>query len=181
MITTNLIQNILLFVNRLGAVHKQQVVKMFSDAEEEGVIESCIANLINTASINEHKDVLRRRNSINETDYMQQLITRAAWIVSDMGSLRVRDFFVTDYPSQIFIIGENNVCYDITVFTYDTLSSLKMTIPRKRIMLLPQGVEDECIHIALLPDKEMAKEISSLPFDSYCILNQNNIPEYHEF
>lgn len=183
MITNNLINNIQTYIRRVGIVPKTQLIKMFSDVDDLSMIDICITSLVanNVIKYDEKRELFFRRQSVSEKDFEQKLITEAAWLLADMGQSRVRDFFIVEYPSQIFIISEDNICYDITVFTYDTLNALKQSVLRKRQTLLPQGVKDECVHIALVPDDAMADEIASLPFDSYCILSDDKCPNYHEF
>ncbi|MDO5399184.1 MAG: DUF5697 family protein [bacterium] len=181
--TDILIKDIENFVNRLGVVHEGQILQMFADNHNIETVEWCMKELVSKCRINydRSKKMLSRRQSVNATSLSQQLLTKSAWLLAYMGEESVRDYWPTEYPCQLLIIDEDDTVYDITVFTYQTLSSLRMTVCAKRKMLLPEGVEDEIVHIAVLPDKEMADNIKKLGFDSYCILGERNKPVYYSW
>lgn len=183
MVSSILVDNIFNFVNRLGVVPEEQIIKMFEANHGIDTIRYNIKYLVNANRINRKNDsnILLRRQSVCETDFGQKLLTQSAWLLVNMGEQQVRDYFPVEYPAQLFIIGENNICYDITVFTFQTLNALKMSVVRKRAMLIPEGVTDETVHIAVIPDKEMADEIKQLGFDNYCILDQNHTPHYYQW
>lgn len=183
MITNVLIENMYAFVKRIGAVTDKQLFRMFSEGHDQATVEFCLKTLLAENKIKRSQDsgLLIRRQSLIENDYGQILLTRAAWVLADMGERGVREYFPVNYPSQLFIIGENNICYDITVFTIQTLDSLRMAIPRYRATLLPPKVEDEVVHVALIPTVEIADRIKDLGFDNYCILDEDNKPQYHQW
>lgn len=183
MVSSILVDNIFNFVNRLGVVSEEQIIKMFECSHGIDTIRYNIKYLISSNRINRKSDtnILMRRQSVCETDFGQKLLTQAAWLLSGMGEKQVREYFTVDYPSQLFIIGENNICYDVTVFTYQTLNSLKISVLKKREMLMPEGMKDETVHIAIIPDKEMADEIKHMNFDNYCILDKEKHPHYYQW
>lgn len=183
MISSLLINNIFNLVNRIGVVHEEQIRRMFESKHGAETITWCIKELVNKSKIDIDFEtrIIRRRQYVCETDFGQKLLTKAAWLLVGMGESQARDYWTTDYPSQLLIIGEDNVVYDVTVFTFQTLDSLRMTVCSKRKQLLPEDVEDEIVHIAVVPDQEMSEEIKLLGFDSYCILDENNMPNYYEW
>jgi hypothetical protein len=183
MISSILVDNIFNFVNRIGVVSDEQIIKMFEVAHGIDTIKYNINHLVNDNKINRKSDthMLMRRQSVCETDFGQKLLSQAAWLLAFMGEKQVREYFTIDYPAQLFIIGENNICYDVTVFTFQTLNALKMAVLPKRNLMIPQGMKDETVHIAVIPDEEMANEIRGLNFDNYCILDEHNQPNYHQW
>lgn len=184
MINTVLSDNILNFINRIGVVHNEQIMQMFGAEHNPETIEWCIKSLISKSEIDYdfEKHLLKRRQMLSEDSFGQKLLTEAAWILSAMGETEVREYWVVDYPSQLLIISEDNNVYDVTIFTYQTLNSIAMSILSKRSQYIPKNVEDTTIHIAVLPDKKMAKDIENLMFDTYCILDkETKKPTYFEF
>ena len=183
MISSLLINNIYNFVNRIGVVHEEQIQRLFSVTHNAETISWCIKELVNKCKIDMDYTtrVIKRREYVCETDFSQKLLTQAAWLLVAMGESQIRDYWTTDYPSQLLIISEDNTVYDVTMFTFQTVDALKMTVCSKRKQLLPEGVEDEIVHIAVVPDKEMSNDIKPLGFDTYCILDENNMPNYYEW
>ncbi len=183
MISTILVNNILEFVNRIGVVEENQVFTMFGMTHDVDTIDWCLRHLSRTNQINMDRErgIITRRQWVNESDFGQKLMTTATWVLAHMGETRVRDFFPVSYPSQLLIIGEDNNVYDVTVYTWQTLDSINMSIIPKRNQIVPPGEVDMTIHIALLPDEEMANKVKAFGFDNYCILDENGKPKYYEW
>ena len=132
---------------------------------------------------NINENLYYRRHSVEPFSMKQRLLTHAAWIMANMGEADVRAYWPMRYPYQLLIIGENDETYDIVVCNYGPeLSMLQNTIPKTRPLMIPNGVEDRTIHIAIVPDnKEIVDSIRNLGFDSYCIFDENFVPHYFEF
>ncbi len=183
MVSSILIDNIEHFVNELGVVHVEQVLTMFGEEHSEETILWCIKELSDDCKINYDFDrkILKRRQLVVEKDFKQKLITEAAWLLAHMGEKQVRDYCTLEYPFQLLIIGEDDTVYDVTVFTFQTIKSLSMTLNRRLEQCIPKGIPDEVVHIAVVADMEMANDIKPLGLDSFCILNNANIPQYGQW
>lgn len=183
MISSVLPQNILNLINRIGVVNKEQIYRMFGSEHNSETIDWCIKKLLANSEIDvdNDTDVFIRRQSVNENDFGQKLLTKATWILASMVENKVRDYYTTEYPSQLVIIDEDDNVYDITVVTPQTVNSIQMTILSNRKRLIPDGIEDNINHIAVLSNEDMAEDVKNLDFDSYCILKDNFNPEYREF
>ena len=166
-------------------VTQKQIFRLFDNHSKETILwclkKLCSENRVNRV-IHDNPDDTQymRRQSIEPNSFNQTLLTKAAWIMSYMGESSIRAYWPMDYPFQLFIIGENNTTYDVTVFTHPTLQSLQMSVYNRRKLLLPKGVEDITVHIAMIPDEGMIKDIKPLEFDSCCILDENQFPKFIE-
>ena len=172
MISNLLINNIEDYINRIGVVPETQIHVMFGATHGDEAIEWCCKALVADSRINFDKNdrVYSRRQNVDIDGFGQRLLTRAAWVLAHMKDSNVRDYWPLNYPNQLLIISEDNIVYDITVFTYQTLSSLLLTVKSRRADMIPNGVNDEIIHIAVLPDMGMKDDIAPLLFDGICTL-----------
>ena len=183
MISNILFNNIYDFVMRIGVTDETQIYTMFGGVHGDETIRWCIKELLRKNKINMDREtgVITRRQSVSEDDFGQKLLTKAAWILAYMGETRVRDYMPIRYPSQMLIIDEDNTVYDVTVYTWQTKDSINMSIMSRRQAVIPHGEEDLIVHIALVPDKKMADEIKNFGFDCYCILGDENRPQYYQW
>lgn len=184
MLSDMLIKNIENMVTRIGIVYEDQILQMFKNTHSLETIQWCLRTLVNQNHINydPNKRIYKRRQWVSEKDLEQRLRTQAAWVLAYMGDDSVREYWVDSYPCQLLIIAEDDTVYDVTMFTYQTLKSLKLVVCKKRKQMIPEGVDDEIVHLAVLPDKEMAEDIRMLGFDSYCILDKSDSqPIYYQW
>ena len=141
---------------------------------------SIAATMVTTATAfaaEENKTSLERNISVIETSPVDMFdITNSSNTTSFMGKALTPDVELYD-GSKRFVKG---IDYELS-FTFQTLDSLRTMVCSKRKQLLPEGVDDEIVHIAVVPDQEMSEEIKLLGFDSYCIPDENNMPNYYEW
>lgn len=180
MLSNELIVNIENFVNRIGIVHTEQIMHMFAKTHSKDPVLWCIKQLAAECRVNydQKNELLRRRQILAEASLEQKLITRAAWVLAEMGEENILDYWVVKYPFQLLIVGNDSTVYDITVFTYNTVKSLMLTYHRILSGLIPNGIPDDTIHIAVVKDKQMADDIEKLGLDTYYVLDANNVPRY---
>lgn len=116
----------------------------------------CIKQLAAECRINydQKNELLWRRQILTEAYLEQKLIKRAAWGLTEMREEHVLDYWVVKYPFQLLIIGNDNTVYDVTIFTYNTVNSLILTYYRILSGLIPNGISDDTIHIAVVKDKQ---------------------------
>ena len=156
MISNELIVNIENFINRIGIVHTEQIMRMFAKTHSKDTVLWCIKQLAAECRINydQKNELLWRRQILTEAYLEQKLIKRAAWGLTEMREEHVLDYWVVKYPFQLLIIGNDNTVYDVTIFTYNTVNSLILTYHRILSGLIPNGISDDTIHIAVVKDKQ---------------------------
>lgn len=171
------------FINKIGVTNMEQIRMMYGQTHDSETIKWCVKQLLIESLIDRDKETgnILRRGSVDPDDFQQKQSTVAAWLIAAMGDDAVREFFPADYPCQFIVITEENAVYDITVFTPATQEALSVVVPIRRKQLLPEGIEDTIIHVALLSDESVAEDIKNLPFDSYCILDEKNNPQYYDW
>ncbi len=183
MISSILFNNIYDLITRIGVVEEAQIYTMFGNTHGEETIRWCVKELLrkNKVNFDRERGIITRRQSVYENDFGQQLLTKATWLLAYMGDEKVREYMPVRYPSQMLIIGEDNTVYDITVYTWQTVQAVNMSIMTRRQAVIPYGVDDLIVHIAVVPDEEMAEQIKDFGFDNYCILDTDNKPQYFQW
>lgn len=174
------------FVNKIGAVTDEQLIRMFGNQHTIDTINWNVKQLVAQCKINRDKktNLLTRRIMAKPSAFKQKLRVKAAWLLADMAEDNVFEFCSLKYPMQLLIISNDNTIYDVTTFTFDTIDHLVLMLPRmwEDLLKVPEGIEDETVHIALVEDEEMAETVGKLGlFDSYCVLDKDNRPHYFEW
>ena len=174
----NLRDDILSFIQKLGTVKQEQVCMMFKNVNSKTVlwhIESLKAGHHITIDDN---NVIRAIGAPKLKDYAQELLLQAIWVLANVGAENTRDFYTCTYPFQLLFVTEEDKVYDVCVFSYGNINSNALILKRVMTGFLPENVEDEVIHIAIVQDQSMAKRVVNLNFDSLCIIEKNGNPGY---
>lgn len=180
------------FVNKTGAVTKEQIIRFFR-VHHKDTVEWCLERLVCNPRINyseREKKFFPRVPTIRSKEGAEAM-DKAIWILAEFGDTRIRDFMAVGYPQSLLIITTDNNVYDITVMNSLNVDVIKTVIPFYRKLNTPgyegengdfEEMPDMINHIALLSSKSLADKIRGSYFSCYCTLNpQTHTPEYHEF
>ena len=179
--------NIRLTISTARSIKKSQLVRFFQNQCSEKQIDYYLENLSNSNFIkyDPKSDIISWVGGVPVKDDILRPRRTAFWTIAAIGSENIREFCVRGFPSQfLFITTENNV-YDVTVVNSKPIAMLaRMEWNRSLICNGNEKGEhgDLVNHIALIP-KEYVKDLDffnleEYGFDTYCVLDSDNMPMY---
>ena len=104
-------------------------------------------------------------NANSVMNYTELLL--AIDILVMLESHEVAVYFAEKYPREITFITRKNEAYDITVFPDAWVT--KFSILANQQVPLPEGETDPFVHIAYVPNKEVARKIEPLGFTLFAM------------
>lgn len=179
MYTNKLKDKIEYFVRSLGQVELAQINYMFRDYDPH-IVEGCINRLVVEGRMFKRDTLYTRSEGIIGSDFTQKLITKAAWVLCYYGGRRVIEYYVAQYPFQLFFILEDSKCFDVTAMNVQTAYSISSAAKRAFDMTTPMNVKGQakdCIkHVAIVLGQGNPKELVSPDFfDYYAEIEDNNV------
>lgn len=123
--------NIGRFIKTVGAVSEPQIYGMFRNLDDKQIRMHLKGLLRDREVVLNENGLYVRRNAYGVSDFAQKKITRAAWVLSYIGEPQIAEFYVTQYPFQLFFCTMDGTAFDVAVVNcegaYDTLAALRRT------------------------------------------------------
>lgn len=173
--------NLTLFITTFGTVKRRHILNLFSKNHAPKAIKYHMDALIRECRvlIDEDGNIVAKHSPHLTREYMAAQF-KALDVLCSLEDTDIRAFYPTQYPCSLLFITEANMVYDVTVIDYNNYNALSNLVPIVRASQLPKDIEDIVFHIAIVPDQEFIKNIANLPFDQYCVLDENGNPEFYE-
>lgn len=162
------------FVRRFFCVEEVQIHRFFSDYDTETVNHE-LDTLLRTNRLFRVSDTrisFRRKLPIPINHYDATI--RALYVMCDLPSKKVRWYSCDEYPAEILFLTEDDIIYDVTIFTETDWVGKYAMIKRTKGKSIPKGEVDPVNHIAIIPDKDFIPKIEELGFTFYATLDRNN-------
>lgn len=174
-------RNLETIVRTMGTVTTEQLRMFFRNCKDAQNLNQYIREFIamRLFEYDQTKDWVKWHEAPAVTEELTRRRIMAFWVVAYFGCENIREVQLLAYPSQLIFITTDNATYDLTVCFSET--EAKATYRTLKLLQIPDG-EDDVNHIAIVRDKKVGKVVLNVPgspFDSYCIYDQNHIPEYY--
>lgn len=170
---------ILQIVDHVGMLSKPQIMMMFSCFDPKSVIYD-IRTLSVHAFVIEEKDLIISKTRPRFSPQAQAALLQALWIPANIGAKNVRDIWITDYPSQIIYVTEDDAIYDVTVIPATDFRSTNVLARRMWEAKTPKGEKDIVNHIAIVPTASLVNEVIQAGFDFACMIGSDGVATYFE-
>lgn len=189
--------NIHYLIDNVFVVSKEQLDVFFLDTVDSENVEFYTNQLIDqkflTLQSNRNflikKDFAKEKTEYNRT-YIKTTsvypisssffddIVKIFWCVAYCKSSQIKDVFTFSIdPAQIMFVTTDGDLYDVTMCS--SLTKAHYASIKRKAFQVP-GVEDDVCHIALVNNEETGMQMKDYGFDLYCILQENNEPEYFQ-
>lgn len=160
-------------------LEREQLALFFSDSNDAINVPYYLKHMRLTYVIEETSDrvcSLRGIQSANDYDAgITARMLKAFWIIAYVGSENIKWVSALRYPTQFVFLDSRDRLFDIT---YITGKAEAVIAKQERDKSLLQGEEDITCHIALVPNRKTGEAIKNYGFDCYCLLGEENRPEY---
>lgn len=174
-------KNLETVVRTVGTVTTEQLRMFFRNCTDAQNLTQYIREYIalRLFDYDKTKDWITWHEAPAVTEELTRRRIMAFWLVAYFGCENIRELQLLAYPSQFIFITSNNETYDLTVcFSGTEAKSADRTL---KLLEVPEG-EDDVNHIAIVRTRQIGAAVLAVPgspFDSYCIFDQNHIPEYY--
>lgn len=173
--------NLTLFISTFGIVKRRHIMNLFAKNHAPKAIKYHMDALIRECRVllDEDGNVVSKHSPHLTREYMMAQF-KALDVLCNFQDTDIRAFYPAQYPCSLLFITEDNDVYDVTVIDYNNYNALSNLIPIIRSSQLPKDIEDIVYHIAVVPSSDFIPMIANLPFDQYCVLDDDGNPEFYE-
>lgn len=170
MLSLYLQKQILEFVDTFYLVKERQIRKFFADWGE-GAVNHALKELLDRGLLTRHSEkyVSCARKLPMSILYYEPCIT-ALEVMIVLSSQKIVWYSREKYPNELAFATTDNVYYDVAVFDNQWVTKYS-NIPASRVKCLPPGESDTTLHVAVVPDKEIAEKVDKLGFALYAIVD----------
>lgn len=169
MIYLNPVDNLRYIIRQVGVVTVDQLIAFFAEELYKDKLRYYLDRLEKLGEIDLDPDtgyVHWHRNAPLK-DEIQKRIVKAFWIVVYFGNRAVRDVNLMKMPFYLEVIlqsKEKSEVYDIAICN----STMDGTIASRQMQSaqLPD-VEDEVVHLVIVPDEDIGQRLEPYGFDSF--------------
>lgn len=175
--------NMWLLVRTMGYLRKEQIMQFFSDVDDRNNLDFYLEKLIKDRIFDLSEDqqfVSFHTTPKIKTPEIKNRI-RAFYIPATFKSKRVREISLMSYPAVLEFVTYENEVYDVSVITCRSDAQIGR---EHRIKLLVKTVDtnepiDDVVHVAIVPNAAVGKEIAPFDYDSFCLLDKTGTPNYY--
>lgn len=162
--------NIVSLLKEVGTLEKEQIIRFFADTLMPSRCSYLLEKL--TAERFLIYDAKRGWYSYSAAAKMDELVVKrrihAFWVQANMGSKKIKQTHVLNWPRQFFMIDDEDYSYDITACT--TVNEASIAKHEWDFSLVRNQIDD-VNHIAVVNSRELGERLFDLGFDNYCIVN----------
>ncbi len=180
MLSTNLHNNLLHFINEMHITTRPQIYKFFATYQSDS-LDFQIDYLVRTHDVLQKGEFFYSKEcSDNET--VRATTVKAGWVMASFKEENIKQFWHLDLPQSLLFVTNEDQVYDVTVISSENEAK---TVPFlvKRIIEhdTKDGFPDPVNHIAVLNNISNAKIIATAGvFDSFCIIDKMGNPKYYK-
>ena len=179
MLHLSLQHQILAFVKEFFLVEERQVRKFFNDWGPNNV-DYEITRMIAEKYLYRIGTRLSTVSTLPTSQHNYESKIRAIDVLCYFPSHDVRDINRENWPLELSFVTNDNIIYDIAVFSSIDVAGKLAHIKRNRSRYLPDGFTDPTNHVAVVESQEMALMLDKhCDFSVYAIVDRNGAVELY--
>ncbi|WP_446787647.1 DUF5697 family protein [Macellibacteroides fermentans] len=171
-----LTEKIMKMVKTFHKIETAHVYRMFED-QKDSRIEWCIRALKNEGRIvQDAKKLYIAEHKYELAKPVDEKMMAAIWTMINFGKNRITGFCKLEYPKHILCIikvGDNHLLYEITASSNSDTEELQIAMADGKLK------NEHTSNIVIVEDDLAGKALVPDGFDIYCILNEENRPEFN--
>lgn len=176
-------RNLVDLVSRFSKLSLLQLYEFFRPVcKPEVIYKNAIKHVRKNHMILTDDQYLIWKDSSKFSEYMQEAIEQAFWIVANFGCDKIKEIWVAGFPTVIGFTTTDDEGYDISYITTDIYADRarrKIEADRELRLRTTEIKEDPYYHICVVPYEELGRRYKGHLFDSYCVINKRtHEPKY---
>lgn len=173
LLSPSLRKQLLAFVQCFGIVRERQLRKFFSDWSA-GEVQYDLEGLLGSGELVRYQEIYlsSSRNLPKPLSYYMPCMD-ALDVLAMLRSKQIVWLNRDEFPLELTFSTTDNIIYDIVCFDEQWVIKYSL-IPRTRGQCLPADEPDPVMHVAVVPDIEMANKVDPLGFSLYAIVDRKN-------